>query len=94
MKTLKRKITLGKKNNIIKVLIKNKKTRKNIKKEVKNLEKKSITNIKKYLRKHNLIKIGSTAPDDVLRKIYENSYLAGDIYNKNPEMLIHNFLGK
>jgi len=94
MKTLKRKITLGKKNNIIGVLIKNKKTRKNIKREVKNLEKKSITNIKKYLRKHNLIKIGSTAPDDVLRKIYENSYLAGDIYNKNPEMLIHNFLGK
>tara|TARA_B110000008_G_C16970624_1_gene563773 strand:- start:2034 stop:3002 length:969 start_codon:yes stop_codon:yes gene_type:complete len=92
MKTLKRKITLGKKNNIIGVLIKNKKTRKNIKREVKNLEKKSITNIKKYLRKHNLIKIGSTAPDDVLRKIYENSYLAGDIYNKNPEMLIHNFL--
>ena len=39
MKTLKRKITLGKKNNIIGVLIKNKKTRKNIKREVKNLEK-------------------------------------------------------
>lgn len=94
MKTLKRKITLGKRNNIVGILIKNKKTRKNVKREIKNLEKKSITNIKKYLRKHNLIKIGSTAPDDVLRKIYENSYLAGDIYNKNPEMLIHNFLGK
>lgn len=94
MKTLKRKITLGKRKNIVGVLIKNKKTRKNIKREIKNLEKKSISNIKKYLRKHNLIKIGSTAPDDVLRKIYENSYLAGDIYNKNPEMLIHNFLGK
>ncbi len=94
MKTLKRKITLGKKNNIVGVLIKNKKTRKNIKREVKNLEKKSISNIKKYLRKHNLIKIGSMAPDDVLRNIYESSYLAGDIYNKNPDMLIHNFLKK
>mgnify|MGYP004477814637 CR=1 FL=1 len=93
MKTLKRKITLGKRDNIVGVLIKNKKTRKNVKREVKNLEKKSITNIKKYLRKHNLIKIGSTAPDDVLRKIYENSYLAGDIYNNNTEMLIHNFMG-
>jgi len=94
MKTLKRKITLGKKNNIVGVLIKNKKTRKNVKKEVKNLERKSMSNIKKYLRKHNLIKIGSMAPDDVLRKIYENSYLSGDIYNKNPDMLIHNFLKK
>ena len=94
LRNLKRKITLGKKHNIVGVLIKNKKTRKNIKKEVKNLEKKSISNIKKYLRKHNLIKIGSMAPDDVLRKIYENSYLSGDIYNKNPDMLIHNFLKK
>lgn len=94
LRTLKRKITLGKKDNIVGVLIKNKKTRKNIRKEVKNLEKKSISNIKKYLRKHNLIKIGSMAPDDVLRKIYENSYLSGDIYNKNPDMLIHNFLKK
>lgn len=94
MKTLKRKITLGKKNNIVGVLIKNKKTRKNIKKEIKNLEKKSMANIKKYLRKHNLIKIGSIAPDDVLRNIYESSYLSGDVYNKNPDMLIHNFLKK
>ena len=94
MKTLKRKITLGKKNNIVGVLIKNKKTRKNIKREIKNLEKKSMSNIKKYLRKHNLIKIGSMAPDNVLRNIYESSYLAGDIYNRNPDMLIHNFLKK
>ena len=53
-----------------------------------------MANIKKYLRKHNLIKIGSIAPDDVLRNIYERSYLSGDVYNKNPDMLIHNFLKK
>lgn len=92
LKTVKRKITLGKKHGMVGVLIKNRKTRKNIKKEVKNLEKKSMTNIKRYLRKHNLIKIGTPAPDDILRNIYEDSFLSGDIYNKNPDTLLHNFM--
>jgi hypothetical protein len=92
LKTIKRKITLGKKHGMVGVLIKNRKTRKNVKKEVSNLEKKSLNNIKKYLRKHNLIKIGTSAPDDILRNIYESSYLSGDIYNKNPETLLHNFM--
>lgn len=92
LKTVKRKITLGKKHGMVGVLIKNRKTRKNIKKEVANLEKKSMTNIKRYLRKHNLIKIGTPAPDDILRNIYESSFLSGDIYNKNPDTLLHNFM--
>ena len=92
LKTVKRKITLGKKHGMVGVLIKNRKTRKNIKKEVTNLEKKSMTNIKRYLRKHNLIKIGTPAPDDILRNIYESSFLSGDIYNKNPDTLLHNFM--
>ena len=48
--------------------------------------------LKQYLRKHNLIKIGSSAPEDILRKIYEDSFLAGNIYNKNPQNLLHNYL--
>ena len=31
--------------------------------------------IKDYLRQHNLIKIGSNAPDYILRSIYENAFL-------------------
>ena len=92
LKTIKRKITLGKKHGMVGVLIKNRKNKKNIKKEVTNLEKKSMTNIKRYLRKHNLIKIGTPAPDDILRNIYEDSFLSGDIYNKNPDTLLHNFM--
>ena len=92
IKTVKRRITLGKKGRIIGVLIKNRDKRKTIKKEIGNLKKKSIHNIKKYLKKHNLIKIGSTAPEDVLRNMYENSYLAGDVSNKNGDILLHNFI--
>lgn len=83
---------LGKKNGCVGVLIKSGKTRKIIKDEVAILKKKSIMEIKKYLRKHNLIKAGSGAPENVLRKMYEDSYLAGDIYNKNPENMIHNYI--
>ena len=56
------------------------------------LRKKCLSEIKEYLRKHNLIKIGSSAPEAVLRQIYENSFLAGNIYNKNPDNLLHNYL--
>ena len=60
-KRIRRKITLGKnrKGGFIGVLIKNKKTRKNLKKEVDVLKRKSIQEVKEYLRKHNLTKIGS-----------------------------------
>ena len=92
IKTIKRKIRLGKKNGVVGVLIKNRLARKTVKKEVSHLKKKSINNIKKYLRKHNLIRIGSSAPDNLLKEIYQESYLAGDIYNKNGEILLHNFI--
>ena len=90
---IKRKFYLGKnkKTNSCGVLIKNKKTRKNVKKEISKLKSRSIGHIKKYLKKHNLMKIGSSIPDEVAREIYENAYLAGDVYNKNAEVLFHNY---
>lgn len=86
------KLGKRKKENNIGVLIKSGKTRKIIKDEIMVLKQKSITEIKIYLRKHNIIKTGSMAPDSVLRKLYEDSYLAGDIYNKNSENLLHNYI--
>ena len=50
-----------------------------------------MNDVKLYLREHNLIKIGSNAPNDVLRKMYESSMLAGEITNSNAETLLHNF---
>lgn len=87
---------LGKsiKKNNIGVLIKSGITRKIIKDEVNILKQKSITEVKMYLKKHNIIKTGSSAPDTILRKIYEDAYLAGDIYNKNGDYLLHNYISK
>jgi hypothetical protein len=86
------KLGKNKKNANVGVLVKSGKTRKLIRKEHEVLRKKCLSEIKNYLRKHNLIKIGSAAPESVLRKIYEDSFLAGNIYNKNPDNLLHNYL--
>ena len=93
-RTIKSRYTLGKskKNNTVSILLKNKSTRKNILNAQKELKKKSIHDIKKYLLSHNLMKIGSNAPNDVLRKIYESSMLSGEIVNHNDETLLHNLM--
>ena len=91
-KTLKKKLILGKTKNKVSVLIKNKKTRKRIKNETLKLKKKSLEEIKQYLRIHNLIKIGTNAPEDVLRNTFENAFLSGNVYNKNSDNLIHNYM--
>ena len=92
-KTIKRKYTLGKSNlkKTVSVLVKDRCTRKQVLTAQKDLKKKSINDIKTYLRDHNLIKVGSNAPNDVLRKIYESAMLAGEITNSNSEILLHNF---
>lgn len=74
------------------ILIKNKKTQKNVMEAYKDLKKTSINDVKKYLKKQGLIKVGSTAPVDVLRKTYESSILAGEIINKNKDVLYHNYV--
>jgi hypothetical protein len=93
-KTIHKKYTLGKSNikRTVAVLLKDKNTRKNIINAQKDLRDKSVSDVKTYLRKHNLIKIGSNAPNDVIRKIYESAMLAGEITNNNKETMIHNFI--
>ena len=92
-KTIKRKYTLGKSKlrKTVAVLIKDRGTRKRILAAQKDLKRKSINDIKTYLRDHNLIKIGSNAPNEVIRKLYESAMLAGEIMNSNADTLLHNF---
>ena len=45
-----------------------------------------------YLREKNLIKAGTMAPTDVLRTLYEQSILTGDVTNKSKDNLLHNFI--
>ena len=96
--TIKKKITtirkykLGKSkhNRTIGILLKDAQTKKKIMDDYKEIKNTNINDIKKYLHKNNLLKYGSSAPNDVTRKIYENSVLAGEIININTDAIIHN----
>ena len=74
------------------VLIKNINTRKMIIGAHKDLKKINISEVKTHLKNNGLLKVGSTAPVDVLRQTYESSILAGNIVNKSEETLYHNFM--
>lgn len=90
-KTTKYKLGKTKGSNKVSVLIKNNQTRKKVQHEIGLLKQKPIMDIKNHLREKNLLKVGSFAPNDVLRQIYEQSILAGDVENKSKDTLIHNF---
>jgi hypothetical protein len=51
-----------------------------------------IDEIRRFLLKQGFIKVGSTSPNDVLRKMYESIMLIdGEIKNYNPDNLLYNF---
>jgi hypothetical protein len=91
-KTIKHYSAFGKTDNIVRVLIKDKETHAKITKDKKKIDKHSMSDIRTYLKTRKLYKIGSTAPDEVLREIYKNAYLTGNVENNNTETLVHNFL--
>jgi len=93
-KTKKSTYKLGRTGKNISVLIKNNKTRRNIKREHGLLKQKPLQDIKRYLYEKNLLKIGSSTPNDILRTMYEQSILAGDITNTNNTVTVHNYLNK
>jgi hypothetical protein len=94
-KTLKRTFRIGKseKNRKISVLVANKTIRNNYFSQKTILKETPLIDVKRYLVKHGLIKIGSIAPPDVLRKMFESaSLLCGDVTNHNNETLMYNYL--
>ena len=91
-KTVKQYAAFGKTKDVVRVIIKDKETYDKIAKDKKKLEKHSMSDIRKYLRTRRLYKVGSSAPDEVLREIYKNAYLTGNVENNSSDALVHNYL--
>jgi hypothetical protein len=88
------KYNLGKKHKVVSVLIKNVSTRKKISGEHTRLKEIKLNDMKNYLKRHNLLKSGSNAPPDVIKKLYEQALLSGDVRNTNKNSIVHNYLAE
>jgi hypothetical protein len=77
------------------VLLPNKTIRSNVTTKSYMLKQTPIDEIRKTLVKQGFIKVGSSAPNDVLQKIYESiKMIDGDINNHNPDNLLYNFFNQ
>jgi hypothetical protein len=92
--TITKKYKLGRSPgcNVVGVLIKNNETRRQVQQECGLLKRESIIEVRKYLHDHGLLKVGSDAPPDVLRNMYESAKLTGDVNNVNKNVILHNFM--
>lgn len=75
------------------VLVANKTIRNNLATRIQEIKRTPIEQVKRDLVKRGLIKVGSSAPNDVLRKMYESvSMIYGEVKNHNSENLLYNYL--
>jgi|LauGreDrversion4_2_1035121.scaffolds.fasta_scaffold00961_12 hypothetical protein len=86
--------SFGKKNGTVRIFIKDKDAYTKIESDKKKLAKHNMTQVRNYLRTRRLYTVGSSAPDDVLRTIYEDAHLTGNIENTNSTTLMQNFLNE
>jgi len=75
------------------VLVSNRTIRNNITTQCQLLKQTPIQDVKKALIKKGLIKIGTLAPNEVLRKMYETvSMVCGEVQNHNSENMLYNYI--
>jgi hypothetical protein len=76
----------------VSVLVANKTIRANTQLKTQHLKQIPMTEVRNYLLKNGFIKIGTNAPNDVLREMYESAQLmCGEIKNHNPDNLLYNY---
>ena len=91
-KTTVKKYKLGRYGKKISILIKNNKTIKKIQNAQRELKNVPIHDVKNELIRNNLLKLGSTAPSNLLRKMYEDANMAGKVVNVGGDTFMHNFM--
>ena len=76
----------------IAVLVSNRTIRNRISTEGQLLKQTPIDDVRRYLVKRGFVKVGSSCPNDVLRKMHETAkMMCGELENHNPDNLLYNF---
>jgi hypothetical protein len=83
----------SKKAPVVSVVLNNQHIRDRIATQKKTLKRAPIHQIKQKLVQAGMIRVGSMAPENVLREIYENMYLiGGPVMNFRPDIMYYNML--
>ena len=93
-RTVRRTFKIGKSKTHpkVSVLVSNRTIRRTITTKTHDIKQTSMHDIKLFLIKRGLIRVGTSAPNNVLRQMYESAtLLCGDVYNHNPDTLLYNF---
>jgi len=94
-KTIRRTYKVGRSKifSKISVLVSNKTIRNNIMNKSQELKQLPIEDVRRYLIKQGFVRVGSSAPNDVLRKMYETTRLiCGEVENHNTDNLLYNYM--
>ena len=89
------RVTLGKNKpaKSVAVLIPNRTMRRRVLKQTQTFSKASMDDVRAFLQKKGLIKVGCSAPDNVLRQMFESTkMIGGDVLNHNADVLLYNFM--
>jgi hypothetical protein len=82
----------NKTNKKVGIFLKNKTMKQNVESSIIEWKSQNMKTMKNKLKKSNLIRYGTCAPNELLREIYVSSELCGNIQNSNGKNLVHNYL--
>ena len=92
-RTVRRTYNVGKNKSQVSVLVSNKTIRNRVTAKTHEIRQKPLEEVKRFLINKGFVRVGTSAPNDVLRKMYESAQLiCGEIQNHNPENLLFNFM--
>lgn len=85
---------IGKNNKTrkVKICIRSKPAQQTIKRQIKALDKKPLKEIIQYMKSRNLLKGYTEAPEYMIRDMYKQCVLSGDIKNNNRKKLVQHYL--
>ena len=92
IKTRRFKCGKNKRTRKIGVVLKSGKMRSKVLAEKQSIKARPYAQMKNELYKKGFLKIGTSAPKNLVTEIYENCILSGDVLNRNKDVLIHNYM--